>query len=118
MDWTGLSPLDFARALIVLLVGLLFFKENILALLNKKFGLGEKEEEEQEEKVPKWAAKLQQHYNDETTELLKDILQVTRAHNDLETSVREEIREGFRVMSAKFAEYDRYGIKSHCAEKK
>ena len=58
---------EFLQTLILLLIGLLFFKENVLSWIGKKLGFSNGS------KVPDWATKLQEHYNHDTTKLLEEI---------------------------------------------
>lgn len=75
-----LQTLDFYQALILILVASLFFKDEIRILLTKYFklppnGAGTVE------KLQSSMNQLQHHYNDETTHLLKDILEESRRGN-------------------------------------
>lgn len=64
MEWS------FQETLIMILIAALFFKEQAAAWFSKKFGL----KNGNEEKTPTWAKQLKEHYNDETTELLKKLV--------------------------------------------
>lgn len=85
---------DFLQTLILLLVGLLFFKENILSWIGKKLGFNNGD------KVPDWAKQLQFHYNHETTELLKEI-------RDSQTGMCKKMDKAINLLENQ----DKYGIK-------
>ena len=65
-----LSGFNFLEILVFIMLGLLFFKEGLLAWVSKMFGY----EREEESDVPIWARQLQLHYNEETTQILNKIL--------------------------------------------
>ena len=99
------ESLNFPELLILLLVGLLFFKENLLVWLGDKFGVKKKD------MVPPWAQELQQYFNHDTTShhekthsILKEISDKMDRHNDME-----------KENHAKLEEILKYGVK--CRDK-
>lgn len=107
-----LGSLDFSQVLILLLVGSLFFKDEIRAALKKYFGLNfgrSNDDTITQPELKNMDAKmtqLQTHYNDETTHLLTDILGVLR-------SVREEQTEQSKSINSiisKVEEIIKYGV--------
>jgi len=87
------SKLDFMELLIIVLIGLLFFKEHILVWISTFLNHGVSKKEVTHP-TPKWALDLQEHYNHETTEQLTEIintqekvLDLMREHNKLDERV-------------------------------
>ena len=82
---------SFIESLILILIGLLFFRDEVMPFILKKLGIKKNgnahatSEEMQE---------LKHHYNHETTELLT------------------EINEGIKDLNRKHEEYEKYGIKT------
>ncbi|MEK9208092.1 MAG: hypothetical protein AAB922_06400 [Patescibacteria group bacterium] len=85
---------DFLQTLILLLLGLLFFKENLLSWINKKFGFGNGEEK------PHWAAELEHYFNHETTGILREI-------RDSQTNMCKKMDKAINMLENQ----DKYGIK-------
>lgn len=86
--------LEFLQSLALLLIGLLFFKENILSWIGKKFGFSNGKD-----KIPDWARELKTHYNDDITQLLREI-------RDGQTSACKKIDKVITMLENQ----DKYGI--------
>lgn len=74
-----LQTLDFSQVLILILIGSLFFKDEIRILMTKYFKLPANGSGTAE-KLQTTMNQLQHHYNDETTHILTDILEESRRH--------------------------------------
>lgn len=102
------ESLNFPEILILVLIGLLFFKENMLAWLGKKMGFTSSSE------IPHWAhelldeqATLKQYFNHDTT------AQHDKTHEIL-TSIDKKLDEHNKVEQANSGKLDeiiKYGVK-------
>lgn len=95
---------SFLESLIIGLIGLLFFKEEMMGWVRKKFGMTEPS-------VPPWASELKQYFNHDTTghhtethEKLDKLNERMESHKDVLTDIRNSL-----------ANLEKYGIK--CREK-
>ena len=59
--------------LIIIMFTSLFFKDTAQEWLRKKMGLNGRNESRKPEDIPEWAKTLNDHYNEETTTILKEI---------------------------------------------
>lgn len=98
----------FQEYLIIALVGALFFKETLVEYINTKLGLNK------EEKIPKWASRLQLYFNHDTTEHHKATHQRLEKLIQMEEKEHEradEVRESLKGIDRTLAEFREYGVK-------
>lgn len=93
---------DFLEILILVLLGLLFFKEQMAGAITAWF----KPESKRKEEVPTWAAQLMQHFNHDTTDQhnlthakLDRIETKIDRHNELELGNSGKLDEIIRTVS-------------------
>lgn len=137
LSWTqGLStPLQILLIIILVLV----FKEQIWAYLSNQFGLDRNNEDQNDnddgEAVPERASKewfndivkvmsqRDEHQAQQIATLL-DLMQGLKAHYNDDTTrvleeIRDELKDGFKDIRLKHAEWDRYGINTlGCPERR
>jgi peptidoglycan hydrolase CwlO-like protein len=83
-----MAGFDFMEILIMVLVGLLFFKEQLFVLVRKKFGLsGQDTNNDLSTKMDT----LAQHFNHETTDILSDIRDIQKDIRDAQKKTCEKI---------------------------
>lgn len=107
-----LQSLDFSQVLILILVGSLFFREEIRAALKKYFGLNfngngavsgsQPELKNMDQKM----TQLQAHYNEETTHLLTELLHESRRHS----AKLDMVIDHSRTIITKQDEMMKYGV--------
>lgn len=93
---------DFLQSLILLLIGLLFFKENVLSWIGKKLGFSGKE------RIPEWAEKLQFHYNHETTNQNTEVISLLREIRDQQRSACQKSDKIVMLLENQ----DKYGVRT------
>lgn len=93
-----LEGFNFQEVLILLLLGTLFFKEQLWGLISDRFG--REEEEEEGEEVPAWAERLIGYYNHDTTDSqtkildgLSELKSFQLEHNRLESDNNKKLDE-------------------------
>lgn len=105
----GMTEVTFLQGLTLLLVGLLFFREEIMPWIKGKLGISN----EREHATRGQMDKLSNYYNHDTTELLQAInTNVVKVHQNVEKvhlTMREVERqlEGLQVTNA---EWEKFGI--------
>jgi hypothetical protein len=100
--------LHFESGLILLLVGLLFFKDEIMPFI--KYGVskftGKQFDESQTPATKKQMETLSNYYNHDTTELLKSIdANIVKMHSAL-----EKVEDAVRELKQQHSEWEKYGI--------
>lgn len=97
-------PLNFTEILILLLICLLFAKEQLISWFNRMFG---SKAEPTGNGIVSKIDKLAQHYNHETTHLLTEILQ------ELKFVRRDQSDQGrkLEMIISKVEEIIKYGVK-------
>lgn len=93
---------DFLQSLTILLIGLLFFKENVLVWISKKLGFTESDD------TPLWAQKLTHHFNHETSEYHREHSESMR---DLKKQ-HDNMQKGIDHAVVLLENQDKYGIKT------
>lgn len=93
-------PANFLETLILILLGLLFAKEQLIDWFYKYFGSGDGESKKKKkggltEQEPQWAHNLAHYFNHETTDALKDI---ASGLNDLSDNQKEMINNQKEMM--------------------
>lgn len=99
------DDLTFLQGLTLILIGLLFFKEEIIPWIKEKLGFksGKMATSEQMEE-------LSDHYNHETTDLLTGINEGIAKVNENLIVMGETIKE----VSRKQQEWEKYGVPARC----
>ncbi len=93
---------EFLQSLILLLIGLLFFKENILSWIGKKLGFSNGD------KIPEWAKDLKYHFNHETTAQNNETLGLLREIRDSQRNMCIKIDKTINLLENQ----DKYGVKA------
>lgn len=96
----SLGQMDFAQALIIVLLGMLFFKEVILERLMPKLGLPVPAGAKAEEEPPVWAQTLLDYFNHDTT-----------AHHEESHRKLDELLRLARESKTSLDNLDKYGVK-------
>lgn len=98
-----IENLNFYEGLILLLVSLLFFKENILSWIGKKFGFTNGGE-----KTPPWAAELKYHFNHETTVQNNETISLLKEIRDHQSNACKKSDKIIMLLENQ----DKYGVKT------
>lgn len=99
---------SFLEILVLFLVGGLFFKEQLWALIQSRFGGAEKEKPKAErlnEDAPEWAQQLVQHFNHDTTqqhdrthEILSELMEMERVEHKASDTMRDLLKDMSRTL--------------------
>ena len=79
---------DELLIVILVLIGLLFFKETTIKWVKNLLNINK--DEGGNEKPPQWATELKNHYNDETTKYLTDIYKRTNSTIEIIKDLKKE----------------------------
>lgn len=100
---------SFQELLIFLLLGALFFKEQIWALIESRLGV-----KNLEEKKPVWASSLEGYFNHDTTEFhtkTHDKLDRLLLMEEKEHEASAEMRDTLKDIGNTLKNIDRYGVR-------